>query len=233
MDSCWILGTGKRFIRKNESLLPSYLEKAGISGVESIKRAGGRHARRGLRTYLPARRVTRAFLATWNKTKQTPHSKEPTSLSLLSPTTICFIMKPIGDDAFIIMSGPPEKGKRERISKVRSHIKKGYFERKLEGKKCLERTQNKKSAFTASHLCSESPTGSLEKSNSTLPGHVLHTWLPIANVTNTPNHAYFMPESTRRVQKCEWLIPSKVPYTHVETMLKTLSIYVCLSLCHS
>jgi len=102
-------------------------------------------------------------------------------------------MKPIGDDAFIVMSGPPEKGKRERISKVRSHIKKGYFERKSEKKRDGQMAENARRALEAA--CMESVVERTLK----FPG--FSATMPI--VYAALDGQLSIPESSRRVQKCE------------------------------
>ena len=102
-------------------------------------------------------------------------------------------MKRIGDDAFIIMSGPPEKGKRERISKVRSHIKKGYFKQKL--KKQMEVLAAEKANCAYEVPCRERL---VERA---LANRVFCTTAPFRHVLKGE---VLISESTQRVQRCEY-----------------------------
>jgi len=102
-------------------------------------------------------------------------------------------MQPIGDEAFIVMSGPPDKGKRERISKVRSHIKKGYFERKSEMKKRGLVTEHARSSLE--EMFRETAVGS------TLKNRVIGTTVPFGPARL--DQEIVASNSSWRVQRCE------------------------------
>jgi hypothetical protein len=116
-------------------------------------------------------------------------------------------MDPIGANAFIVMSGPPQKGKRERLSKARSHITKAYFE-KQKGKAKLP--------GHISQCPRTSPTRpffALEQANTqrllepTIPPQVPFTLLSADHPMR--NSSVLMSETSRRLQRCECDLASR------------------------
>jgi hypothetical protein len=101
--------------------------------------------------------------------------------------------RPPADDNFIVISGPPQAGKRERISKVRSHITKRYFHKlhssaEKQGRSVVLTGINKsQSRENACHprICKE-----------------LRISAPIPE-NSLQNPAFFAAETTRRMHKCE------------------------------
>jgi hypothetical protein len=109
-----------------------------------------------------------------------------------------------GDTAFIIMTGAPQDGKRERISKVRSHITKRYFERQHQKLKFSGNPEHVGALVKVPkpHLkqkvLSEIPK-SLEL---TLPPELSYTVLP----ANHPmrDETFFKLETELRMKRCEY-----------------------------
>lgn len=108
-------------------------------------------------------------------------------------------MNSINGDAFIIISGPPQKGKRERISQVRSHITKRYFQR--QNLRTVGLSQHKQSPKVATS-CMYCKHDSLRRAvQPSLPPEIASTIL-------SPDHpmlnsGYLLSETTRRMQKCK------------------------------
>jgi hypothetical protein len=104
------------------------------------------------------------------------------------------MVEPIADDAFIVISGQhPQTGKRERISRVRTHITKQYF-RKLHHKARAVKQPTLRSGshqnYDHEHVgCPLVVTG-------------LCNPLPLASHVLL-NPSSFATETTRRMQKCE------------------------------
>jgi hypothetical protein len=103
-------------------------------------------------------------------------------------------MDHIGTNAFIVMSGPPQEGKRERISKVRSHITKGYFRRQNE---------NSRLASRRIQVPDVQEKMLVEDLHPTLPPEIPNTVFSMAADCSMSDSAFLKSETTRRMQKCK------------------------------
>jgi hypothetical protein len=109
----------------------------------------------------------------------------------------------IDSDAFIVTSGPPEKGKYERISQVRSHITRRYFQQ--QNQRAPHLPKNAHDATTTT-LCLHPKTDSLRRAikptlSLTLPPEIAYTILAADHPMLDSGH--LMTETTRRMQKCK------------------------------
>jgi hypothetical protein len=110
-------------------------------------------------------------------------------------------MEPIGESAFITFTGPPQKGKREHISRVRSHITRAYFERRKQPLTVSHTQQHEaQSGIEVSSLSADS-----EPVNTVLVSNILpEIKFAVLSVDHPMrDSSFFAAETTRRMHKCK------------------------------